>query len=109
MLKAKIHGARVTRANLEYTGSITLSRELLDATGILVNEKVLVANLTNGERFETYVIEGERGAVEVIGAAAHLAGEGHRLIVLAFCLLDQKEVESHEPVIVRVDEQNKPL
>ncbi|HHQ44885.1 MAG TPA: aspartate 1-decarboxylase [Candidatus Altiarchaeales archaeon] len=101
-LKSKIHGVKVTGVNLEYEGSITLDKKLIETAGLSVNEKVLVCNLDNGSRFETYVIEGGDGVVEVNGAAAHLAKVGDRVIVMSFCILEEKEVEAHKPKVVRV-------
>jgi aspartate 1-decarboxylase len=101
-LFAKIHHAVVTECHPEYTGSITIDRDLLDATGLLVNEKVLVADCENGNRFETYVFEGRRGSgvIGVNGAAANITGVGHRLIILAFCRLTPDEMTEHRPRVV---------
>ncbi|MFH1721026.1 MAG: aspartate 1-decarboxylase [Candidatus Altiarchaeota archaeon] len=109
MLNSKIHGAVVTARHVEYDGSITIDRELMDAAGLLVYEKVLVADMENANRFETYVIEGEPGggAIEVNGAAAHLSKVGNRLIILSFALVDESGADSIKPVIIRVDEKNK--
>ncbi|MBD3262406.1 MAG: aspartate 1-decarboxylase [Candidatus Altiarchaeales archaeon] len=106
-LKSKIHGATVTASNREYDGSITLDAEMIEAAALSVNEKVLVCNLDNGHRFETYVIEGGKGCVEVNGAAAHLAGVGDRIIVMSFCLLTEDEAKKHNPKIVKPGKDNR--
>ncbi|MBU0762954.1 MAG: aspartate 1-decarboxylase [Candidatus Altiarchaeota archaeon] len=107
LLKSKIHDCVVTDANLEYVGSITLDVELMEAAGILENEKVLVANITNGRRIETYVIKGGGGEVILNGAAAHLFKKGDRAIVMAFAMVDVKEAKTHKPKIIHVDKKNK--
>ncbi len=112
MLHAKIHRARVTETALDYDGSITLDPALLEAAAIRPYEKVLVANVDNGERFETYAIEGRRGAGEVClnGAAARLAQRGDRVIVMAFAQVDEEDLrEDWRPRVVRVDESNNPV
>jgi aspartate 1-decarboxylase len=105
MLKSKIHRATVTEANVDYVGSITIDRDLVDRSGLLLNELVHVWNVDNGERFETYVLEGERGSgtVCVNGAAAHRVEVGHRVIVTSFVLTD----EPVEPTAILVDEHNR--
>lgn len=109
MLRAKLHSARVTEANLEYMGSLTVDRDLLDAVDIAPNEEVLVANLDNGERFTTYIFEGERGSgvMCVNGAAARLARVGDRIIVMAFGHVTEPEVASHRPKVAILDEKNR--
>ena len=94
-LYAKIHYAVVTECHPDYMGSITIDPLLLEATGIQLNEKVLVADCDNGNRFETYVFEGERGSgiIGVNGAAANLTGIGHRILVLSFCQLTAEELD----------------
>ncbi len=112
MLHAKIHRVRVTETALDYVGSITLDPDLLEAAGIMPNEKVLVANVSTGARGETYAIEGARGSGEVClnGAAARLAHIGDLVIVMAFAVVDNAELEtSWKPRIVHVDENNKPI
>lgn len=104
-LSAKIHKATVTTANLNYVGSVTIDRELLDKTGMHVGEKVLIVNNTNGNRIDTYIIEGKAGSgcIEINGAAAHLMNEGDEVIIMAFTL-------STEPMIAKailVDHNNK--
>ncbi len=111
MLKAKIHRAVITDVNLSYTGSITIDEELLNASGILVHEKVQVVNLANGERFETYVIPGPRhsGAVILNGAAARLGLPGDPVIIMAYALMDEDEARNHQPRVILVDKNNRPV
>lgn len=108
-LKAKLHHIRVTEAELEYEGSLTIDRDLMDAIGIRPFEKLLIADLENGNRFETYAIEGKRGSGVCClnGAVAHLGKIGDRLIVMVFCLLTEVEAAVHQPRIVRLDDNNK--
>ncbi|MBT8486800.1 MAG: aspartate 1-decarboxylase [Phycisphaerales bacterium] len=107
-LFAKIHHAIVTECHPEYTGSITIDEALLEATGLLRNEKVLVADCENGNRFETYVFVAPRGSgmIGVNGAAANITGVGHRLIILSFCHLTPQELTEHRPRVVVCDQKN---
>lgn len=107
MLKAKIHRARVTNACLHYEGSITIDRDLLLRSGILPFEQVDVYNVTNGQRFTTYTIEGETGDIVINGAAARLCRKGDRVIICAYAEMDAKEARTHRPVILLLDEENK--
>ena len=109
MLGGKIHRATVTEADLNYVGSITIDQDLLDAAGILVNEKVAIVNNNNGERFETYTIPGERGSGVVClnGAAARLVQKGDIVIIMSYVMLSEPEITAHEPKVVLVDEHNK--
>ena len=109
LLKAKIHRATVTDANVAYEGSITVDRQLLEASGIHVHEQVHVVDVDNGERFVTYVIEGEPGSgvLCVNGAAARLVSPGDRVIVIAYCHATAEEAKSHQPRVVFVDEENE--
>ena len=109
MLRAKIHRATVTEANLDYEGSITIDRTLMDATDLLANEAVCVWNVTSGTRFETYAVEGapDSGVICVNGAAAHLVRPGDLIIIAAFTWLDEAATRAHEPKVVFVDEQNR--
>ena len=104
-MSAKIHKATVTRANLDYVGSLTVDTALLEKTGLKKNEKVLVVSNTTGARLETYIIEGEygSGAIEINGAASHLIGEGEEVIIIAFALA----TEPFEPKAILVNKQNK--
>lgn len=107
MLKSKIHRATVTEANVDYIGSITIDRDLIDRSGLVLNELVHVWNVDNGQRFETYVLGGERGSgtVCVNGAAAHRVDVGNRVIITSFVLTD----EPIEPTAILVDEHNRYL
>ena len=111
VLRAKIHRATATGANLEYVGSITIDRELLEAAGIVEGECVLVADLANGTRHETYVIAGEPGSGEICvnGAAARLVEPGDRLIVMAFAYVSPEQAPELESVTVLVDDKNRPV
>ena len=107
MLKAKIHRATVTGADLDYEGSIALGPELRQAAGILPFEKVEIFNCNNGERFATYVIAGDDGEVCVNGAAARLVQPGDIVIIVAYVEVEAGEAASHRPVVVLVDEHNR--
>ncbi|HWQ76112.1 MAG TPA: aspartate 1-decarboxylase [Syntrophomonas sp.] len=109
MLKSKIHRAVVTDANLNYVGSITLDRDLMDAADIIENEKVTIVNNNNGERFETYVIEGERGSKTIClnGAAARKVQRGDVVIILTYTLLTDEECKGYKPALVYVNERNE--
>ena len=108
MLKSKIHRAIVTEAKLNYVGSITIDLELLEKSGILEYEKVQVVDIDNGNRLETYAIAGERhsGIVCLNGAASRLVHPGDKVIIMAYCQLDQKELESFKPTVLFVNEDN---
>lgn len=108
-LRAKIHRARVTRCDVDYVGSITLDRDLLDAADLLPLEQVDVYNITTGTRFTTYCIPGERGGGEVgiNGAAAHLARPGDLVIVAAYCQLDREDLPHHRARVVLISEDNR--
>lgn len=108
LLKSKIHRATVTEADLEYEGSITVDRNLMDAADFYQYEQVHIFNVTNGHRFVTYVIEGERGSNEICvnGAAAHLAKRGDCLIIASFASYDTNECKAHTPKLVYVDPNN---
>jgi aspartate 1-decarboxylase len=109
MLFAKIHRATVTETDLNYVGSITIDKELLDATGILPNEKVEIYDIDNGNRFATYVIEGAAGSgvIGVNGAAARLVRRGDKVIIVNFVEMHPEELKEHNPTVVIVDDQNK--
>ncbi len=109
MLAGKIHRATVTDANLEYEGSITVDQDLLDAAKIPPYARVHIWNITNGERFETYTIVGERGKGEMVinGAAAHKAGRDDMIIVACFVDVDANKAADHKPSLVYVDEKNR--
>lgn len=111
LLKSKIHRATVTEADLEYVGSITIDPLLLEAADVLVHERVEIYNITNGERFATYAIPGERGAGEICinGAAAHKARPGDLVIIASYAEYDGEELAGHEPKLVFVDEGNRQV
>jgi aspartate 1-decarboxylase len=108
MLKSKIHRATVTGCDLHYVGSVTLDAELMRSADLLPGELVHVLDVDNGNRFETYVIEGEPGSGEVClnGAAARLVHQGDRVIVVSYGVYDEEELAAHEPRVVHVDERN---
>lgn len=105
-LKCKIHRARVTDANLEYEGSITIGRELMDSAGLRPFEKVHIYNVTNGERFETYAIEGSKGTICLNGAAAWKARPNDVIIIVSYCWLSEEEAGTYQPRLVFVDGDN---
>lgn len=109
MMKAKIHRATVTEANLNYVGSITIDSRLLEAAGILPNEKVQVVNNNNGARLETYVIPGEPGSGVIClnGAAARLVQPGDNIIIISYCWLSNEELAGYRPRVVFVNERNE--
>ena len=109
LLKSKIHRATVTDADLHYVGSITLDPLLIDAADLLVHERVEIYNVTNGERFATYVIEGEPGEGEVIlnGAAAHKVSRGDIVILCSYAEYEADELADHQPSVVFVDGANQ--
>jgi aspartate 1-decarboxylase len=111
VLRAKIHRATVTESCPDYVGSIGIDQDLLDASGIRPNEFVLVGNVDDGARFETYVISAPRGSgsISVKGAAARLARAGDRLIILAHAYVTPEEAASLRPAIVHVNGENRPI
>jgi aspartate 1-decarboxylase len=106
MLKGKIHRAHVTDANVNYEGSITIDRKLMEAADILPYEQVDVVNVNNGSRFTTYAIEGERGEICINGAAARLAVRGDIVIVLSYGQVSEEEARRGSPRLVYVDAAN---
>ncbi|GED12807.1 hypothetical protein AM501_19785 [Aneurinibacillus migulanus] len=108
MMKAKIHRATVTEANLNYVGSITIDRNIMDAVDILPNEKVQIVNNNNGARLETYVIEGERGSGVIClnGAAARLVQPGDVVIIISYAMMSEEEAKAHRPKVAIMDENN---
>jgi len=111
VLRAKIHRAVTTAADVDYVGSITIDRELTDAVGIVEGECVLVANVANGTRHETYVIPGEPGSgeVRVNGAAAKLVRPSDRLIIMAFAYISPEQAGPWKPKVLLVDDNNRPV
>ncbi len=109
VLQAKIHRATVTDANLAYEGSITIDQDLLDASGLLPFQQVHIYNITNGNRFETYILVGEAGSgtITINGAAAHLAGAGDLVIIAAYAQVTPDQAKGWQPRLVFVDEHNR--
>ncbi len=109
MCKAKIHAATVTEANLNYVGSITIDKKLLEEVDILPFERVQIVNLNNGSRVETYVMEGKRGSgiICMNGAAARWAHKGDRVIIISYGIMDSREARVNKPKIVFVNEKNR--
>lgn len=109
MLKGKIHRAKVVQAELDYVGSITVDEDLLDAAGIYEYEKVQIVDINNGNRFETYTIAGERGSglICLNGAAARQVQTGDKIIIMAYAVMDEKEIKVNPPMVVFVDDDNK--
>ncbi|MBI4352557.1 MAG: aspartate 1-decarboxylase [Candidatus Omnitrophica bacterium] len=110
LMKSKIHGATVTEANLKYTGSITIDKNLLRCSNICPFERVQIVNLHNGTRVETYVMEGKAGSGTICmnGAAARWAQAGDKVIIISYGLFGESETKAHKPKIVFVDPQNRP-
>ena len=108
MLKGKIHRATIRQAELDYVGSITIDKDLLDAANILEYETVQVVDVNNGARLETYTIAGERGSgmICINGAAARLVQPGDTCIIMCYCQMTPEEAETHRPHVVFVDEEN---
>ncbi len=111
LLKSKIHRAVVTGASLDYEGSLTVSADLAELVGLVPYEKILVSNLNNGERFETYAIYGEarRGIIELNGATAHLGKIGDRLTIMSFVRYGMEDAALHAPRIAVLSERNEVL
>lgn len=110
LLKCKLHRATVTGADIDYEGSIAIGPELIRAAGLLPWERVDVYNVTNGQRFSTYVIPGrERGEILVNGAAARLVQKGDQVIIAAYAEFDPDEARRHRPVVVLLDRENRPI
>ncbi len=111
VVKSKIHRVTVTEANLNYIGSITIDEDLLDAANLIPNEKVAIVNNNNGERFETYIIKGERGSGMVClnGAAARKAQPGDVIIVMSYALMDFEEAKTFRPAVVFPDTATNKL
>ncbi|ANU13370.1 Aspartate 1-decarboxylase [Planococcus halocryophilus Or1] len=109
MLNSKIHRATVTEADLNYVGSITIDQDLLDAVGMLPNEKVHIVNNNNGARFETYIIAGERGSgvICVNGAAARLVQRGDIVIILSYAYVMNENARDHKPTVAIMDAENQ--
>ena len=111
ILRTKIHRATVTGADLDYIGSITIDQELMESVGLVEGEFVLVANLANGTRHETYVITGERGSGEICinGAAARLVRTGDKIIIMSHAYLTAEQAAEVKPKVLLVDDKNRPV
>lgn len=109
MMSGKLHRATVTEANLNYVGSITIDEDLIDAVGMLPNEKVQIVNNNNGARLETYIIPEKRGSGVIClnGAAARLVQEGDKVIIISYKMMSDQEAASHEPKVAVLNDQNK--
>lgn len=109
ILKSKIHRATVTQSDLNYVGSITIDKKLMDAAGLLEYEKVQIADIDNGNRFETYIIAGEYGSgcICLNGAAAKCVETGDKVIIMAYAQMTPEENEKHYPKVVFVDDKNE--
>jgi len=109
ILKSKIHRVTVTKANLNYIGSITIDENLMDAANIIENERVSIFNITNGERFSTYVIKGERGSgiIGINGAAARKASVGDLVIIVSYASMEFEEAKKFKPAVIFPDKSNK--
>ena len=109
LLKSKIHRAKVTQADIDYVGSITIDSELLSEAGIVEYEKVQIADINNGNRFETYTIAGEKGSgiICLNGAAAKCVNVGDTIIIMAYADMTPEEAGTHKPTVLFVDEENR--
>jgi aspartate 1-decarboxylase len=108
MMKSKIHRATVTGADLNYVGSITIDERLMELADLMEHEQVHVVDIDNGARFETYVIRGGSGDMILNGAAARLVQPGDKIIVISYAHYDEAELAQYEPIVVHVDEHNRP-
>ena len=111
LLKSKIHRAAITSASLHYEGSMTIAADLAEQVGLLPYEKILVGNMSNGERFETYVIYGERGTpvIQLKGATAHLGQIGDRETIMNFASYSREEAAEHHPKVIVLNEKNEVI
>ena len=109
MMNGKIHRATVTEANLDYVGSVTIDLDIIEAVGMVANEKVQIVNNNNGARLETYIIEGERGSgvVCINGAAARLVQPGDIVIIISYALVPEEKVKSHQPKVALMKKDNQ--
>ena len=111
VLKSKLHCVQVTEANLNYMGSITIDEALLEAANMIENEKVQIVNVNNGERFETYIIKGERssGIICLNGPAARKCAVGDVIIIISYAMMDFEEAKAHKPTLVFPDTSTNKL
>lgn len=109
MLRSKIHRATITQAELDYEGSITIDQKLIEAAGMLPYEQVMISNLNNGERFETYIIPGKKGGGTVClnGPTARKGMVGDKIIIFCYELYNEEELKKHKPIVIKVNEKNK--
>lgn len=109
VLKSKIHRVGITQANLDYIGSITIDENLMDAVNIIENERVHIYNITNGNRFDTYVIKGERGSgvIGINGAAARKVAVNDKIIIVSYASMEFEEAKKHQPLIIFPDDHNQ--
>lgn len=109
MLRSKIHRATITQAELDYEGSITIDQYLIEAAGMLPYEQVMISNLNNGERFETYIIPGKKGSGTVClnGPTARKGMVGDKVIIFCYELYNEEELKKHNPIVIKVNEKNK--
>lgn len=107
MLKSKLHNATVTKVKLDYSGSLSIDKNLIKKANIKPYEKIDVFNMNNGNRFSTYAIPAEKGMICINGAAARLAMPGDKLIIVSYCMLDQIEAQKHKPIVLILGEKNK--
>jgi aspartate 1-decarboxylase len=109
LLKSKIHRAKVTAANVQYEGSLTIAEDLMERVGLLPHERILCGNLANGQRFETYAIPGARGSGQIIlnGAVAHLGKVGDRLTIMSFASVDARRAKKWQPRVIVLDADNQ--
>ena len=109
VLKSKIHNAMVTNHNVKYDGSVGIDPNLLEKVHLIPYEKVHLLNINNGERLETYVIEGKRGSgeISVYGAAAHRIKTGHQIIILAYCMINKDSINQHIPKVICLNNKNQ--
>ncbi|MCX8030706.1 MAG: aspartate 1-decarboxylase [Thermodesulfovibrionales bacterium] len=110
-LRGKIHMATVTESNISYEGSITIDQELMELVGILPYEQVMISNVNNGERFETYVIPGKVGSRQIClnGPTARKGLVGDKIIIFSYCLLDETQIKDFKPKIIKLNESNEPV
>lgn len=109
VLKSKIHKVGITQANLNYIGSITIDEDMMDAVNLIENERVHIYNITNGNRFDTYVIKGERGSgvIGINGAAARKVAVDDKIIIVSYASMDFEEAKTHQPLIIFPTDDNK--
>ena len=109
VLKSKIHRVGITEANLDYIGSITIDEDMMDAVNVIENERVHIYDITNGSRFDTYVIKGERGSgvIGINGAAARKVAVNDKIIIVSYANMEFEEAKKHQPLIIFPDDNNK--